>query len=125
MWDFRLPAEKPAATSANTFQAMNFTWDETKTENTKYNVDTSAAAIMSCAFMLICSHEENKAFSDYTDNALNELCNKYLNTNTDVEGMLGGSNGRYRYTTYGDYYFMLALAMKIYNINTCWGTMGK
>lgn len=123
VWDFRLPEDKPAATSNNTRQKMNFIWDETDPKNMVYNVDTSAAAIISCGFMLLDSLGDYPQFGNYAQKALEALSNNYLNPDTKIPGMLKGSNGRNRYTSYGDYYYLLALSMKLYGIDSCWGTL--
>ncbi len=123
VWDFRLPKDKPAATSNNTRQKMDFIWDETDPKNMIYNVDTSAAAIISCGFMLLDSLGDYPNFRSYAESALEVLSDKYLNCDKSIPGMIKGSNGRNRYTSYGDYYYLLALAMKLYGIDTCWGTL--
>ncbi len=124
IWDFRLPADKPAVICGNVpgFAAH---WDETKSENTVYNVDTSAAAIMACACQLLCLYTENDRLKNYADSALCVLSNEYLDTDTQKAGMLRRSNGRDGFTVYGDYYYMLALAMKLYDVKSCWGFFGS
>lgn len=117
-WDFRLPEDKPAVMCPWIINTPH--WDETKPENRIYNVDTSAASIMSCGFMLINSIRKNERFENYADTALDTLCNQYLNTNLEITGMISRSNGRDAYTSFGDYYFMHALAMKLFDVKTCW-----
>lgn len=120
VWDFRLPEELPAKICGNS-GAYEAHWDESKRENIKYAVDTSAAAIMSCAFMLIDSLAGNERMAQYADDALDCLSNEYLDTDTGKTAMLRRSNGRDLFSIYGDYYYMLALAMKLYGVKTCWG----
>ena len=119
VWDFRLPDELPAKICRNA-KGLAATWDESLSENRVYNVDTSAAAIMTCAFQLIIKHREIPELSDYIKEALTVLSNEYLDTEVQVPGMLKRSNGRDVYTIYGDYYYMLALAVELYGIDTCW-----
>ncbi len=121
VWDFRLPKELPAKICGNNLAVVPLHWDESKAENIKYAYDTSAAAIMCCAFQLITKHIKNDSFSAYIASALDVLSNEYLNTDTNIPGMLRRSNGRDAFSIYGDYYYMLALANQIYNIKTCWG----
>lgn len=119
VWDFRLPADKPAALCRNVGGA-ECEWDESCPENKKYNRDTSAAAIMSCAFMAFCSMRENIRFAEAADKMMTSLTDSYLNCDTTIPGMLRCSNGRNKYNIYGDYYYFAALAMKVYGIKGCW-----
>lgn len=120
VWDFRLPKDEPATKCKNTCTEDDFYWDETLPENKKYNRDTSAAAIMCCAFQSFCRKRENKNFSEATEKMLTSLCNKYLSTDENIPGMLTHSNGQMVFTTYGDYYFFAALAMHEFGINGAW-----
>ena len=97
VWDFRLPQEYPAAAMGK-LKGYESHWDESLIENKKYNVDTSAAAIMVCAFQLITEHKELPKFRKYIKDALTVLSNEYLNTEDSVTGMLCRSNGRDVYT---------------------------
>lgn len=119
VWDFCLPKDKPAAFCGNTHGRREH-WDETLTDNKKYNVDTSAAAIMACALQIIGKHRNISSFAEYVENTLQVLSDEYLNTDISNPGMLYRSNGRDMFTIYGDYYYMLALAMKVHGIKTCW-----
>ncbi len=124
VWDFRLPENLSARGCFP--QEGKVHWDESRAENKKYNVDSSAAAIMSCAFLLIDSLVGNSRLKGYADEALKVLIDEYLDKDMEkTVGMLRRSNGRDTFTTYGDYYFMLALAMKIYGIKTCWEAPDK
>ena len=75
VWDFRLPEDEPAKFCGNV-KGKDAPWDETKKENIIYNVDTSASAIMSCAFLLINSLKPKNQFKKYADNALSCLANE-------------------------------------------------
>lgn len=116
VWDFRLPEEKPAAFCG----VGKCEWDESLPENKKYNRDTSAAAIMSCAFMAFNSTRENGRFTVAADKMLTSLTEKYLNCDTAVPGMLTCGNGNNSYVIYGDYYYFAALAMKVFGFRGCW-----
>ncbi|MBP3336824.1 MAG: glycoside hydrolase family 88 protein [Clostridia bacterium] len=122
VWDFRLPEDKPAKICSN-MRGDVLTWDESDPKNMIYNVDTSAAAIMACGFELINSFKQNERFEKYVDDALAVLSNEYLNTDTTKTALLRASNGRNGYTIYGDYYYMLALSVKLYNIKSPWGSI--
>lgn len=120
VWDFRLPEDMPAKCCTNV-RGKGAHWDETKAENKIYNVDTSAAAIMCCGFELINTMCKNDRFAEYVDAALDSLVNEYMDTDETNPGMLTRSNGRDLYSTYGDYYFMFALASKLFGIVAPWG----
>ncbi len=112
VWDFRLPKELPARKMRR--EDAEPTWDEANPENKKYNRDTSAAAIMSCAFMLLDAQKPTEDLAKCADDMLTSLCNIYIDTDVTTQGMLTKGNGIDKFVIYGDYYFMLALAMKIY-----------
>ncbi|MGN1059224.1 MAG: glycoside hydrolase family 88 protein [Clostridia bacterium] len=120
VWDFRLPADQPAKICGNV-PGLDADWDESLPENKKYNVDTSAAAIMACGLQTIERYRPCDRFHQYVEAALSVLSNEYLNTNPTVPGMLSRCNGRNAFSIYGDYYYMLALAMRLYDVRTCWG----
>lgn len=121
VWDFRLPKDKPARTFGTDKNWSKPHWDETKKENMIYNVDTSAASIMACSFLLLNNFGSNERFAKYADDTLLYLSSNYLNRDLTIPAMLSRSNGRDVYSTYGDYYFMFALAMKLYGITAPWG----
>ncbi len=121
VWDFRLPKDKPAMEGWPAFKSYTPSWDESKIENKIHNVDTSAAAIMSCACLLMNLITPNAKAEDYAERALVALCENYVDSDMEITGILTHSNGRKTYSTYGDYYFMLALAMKLKGIKGCWG----
>ncbi len=117
VWDFRLPKDKPAQYIA---KPKTMDWDVTDNENKKYNRDTSAAAIAICGFMEILSHIQNNKLQKHIDLMLNSLCDKYIDSDLSVQGILKCSNGGMVYTQFGDYFFMEALARKIYGVKAPW-----
>lgn len=119
VWDFRLPDDMPAKICDN-INGLTATWNESLWENRIYNVDTSAAAVMVCAFQIITKHRAMPVLTKYIMDALVVLGDQYLDTDSSKTGMLRRSNGRDAYDIYGDYYYMLALAVELYGINTCW-----
>jgi unsaturated chondroitin disaccharide hydrolase len=118
VWDFRLPINKPAKFCGKGNDMT--TWDESDSENKIFNRDTSAAAIASCAFILIDSLKKNQLLADTSDRLLSILCEKYMDENITNPGILKCSNGSMTYTTFGDYFFMEALAKRLYNVEPCW-----
>lgn len=120
VWDFNLPAGAPAKYH-ETVKDSKSNWDETKSENRIYNVDTSAAAMMSCAFLMINSMSPNTVFARYADAALLCLAEHYLVPDMQKPAMLCRSNGRDAYSVCGDYFFSYALAIKLYGIMGPWG----
>lgn len=118
MWDFKLPADKPAHKYYNTV----VDWDETDPRNKEYAVDTSATAIMACAFLELDDYISNAKFREFATNSLQALCDdKYMYFDPSVPGILKRQNGRMNTGTYGDYYFVEAL-QRVLNphIQTCW-----
>lgn len=118
VWDFKLPQDEPARECRDESKAPG--WDEKDPENKKYNRDTSAAAIMSCAFMLIDSLRGNREFSDITEKMMSSLGDIYFDRNENIPGMLRRADGCNSFAVFGDYFFMQALAMKEYGINGAW-----
>lgn len=114
VWDFRLPENQPARACRQ--ENAEPKWDETLAENKKYNRDTSAAAIICCAFSEIYDMTGNEKLKTAKDNMLKSLTEKYLNKDENIPGMLSCSNGRNGYTIYGDYFYMRALAIEEYGI---------
>lgn len=125
VWDFRLPEDLPARTCINVAKDYVPFWDEHLPENRVYNVDSSAAAIMACAFQLMYSLKGKKKYRDYAEKTLDELANGFLNTDVTQTAMLTRSYGKDCSALYGDYYFLLALAMNLYSIRTCWENIDK
>ncbi len=120
LWDFRLPAELPARACINVAKNYVPSWDERLPENRKYNVDSSAAAIMACAFQLMYKLKLDESYRKYADKILLELANRFFNTDVKQTAMLTRCYGKDCSSLYGDYFFMLGLAMRLYSIKTCW-----
>lgn len=118
VWDFRLPKDTPA--QCGDWKTFAPHWDITKSENKTYNVDSSAAAIMTCAFQLICSFVKNERFEKYIDEALTVLTEEYLDGNLNIPAMLKRVDGKDIYAIYADYYYLQALCVKLFGIKTCW-----
>jgi unsaturated chondroitin disaccharide hydrolase len=117
VWDFRLPKDKPAAICGS----ATADWDETSPENRKFNVDTSAAAIMSCALLELYERTRNEDYRDFADNTLKTLCRpEFFNADPNIPGILKKQNGQTAYTLFGDFFFCEALQRLLYNTKTCW-----
>jgi unsaturated chondroitin disaccharide hydrolase len=116
VWDFRLPEDKPGVSCAN----LEVDWDITKKENTIYNRDTSAAAIVICGIYEIAKHKEVDELSKYAEDTLKVLCEKYFDDEITKDGILKCQNGQMRYTSFGDYYFMEALVERLYDFECIW-----
>lgn len=117
VWDFRLPENLPALKNRFTYGAE---WDETNPVNCRYNIDTSAAAIIVCAMMELDKFDGSNRYQRIVSDTLDELINNYFNKNPEVLGMLSHQNGRKHYTMYGDYFFVQALQQFLYQTETCW-----
>lgn len=117
IWDFRLPADMPAFECGH---KDNPEWDVTDAANCKYNIDTSAAAIISCGMLELNKFCENKKLADFAQKTVEVLCTDYVNKDTSVAGILSSQNGQMSYTTYGDYFFMECLARLLFDIEVCW-----
>lgn len=118
VWDFRLPADKPALYSGGKAEWLD--WDVSNPENKKYNVDTSAAAIAICGIYEIMRHRQDSYLSEYADKTLLTLAEKYTDYTPDVPGLLKCQNGNMTYACFGDYFLMEALAAKIYGHERVW-----
>ena len=116
VWDFRLPDSTPAIQCGN----IKPHWDITKKENTKYNRDTSAAAIVICGIYEILKYENDEQLANVADEMLNTLCEKYFDESMDTNGLLKCQNGNMTYTSFGDYYLIEALATKLYGYDKIW-----
>lgn len=118
VWDFRLPEEFPA--TANLGDGILPDWDIADPANKVYNRDSSAAAIMTCAFQLLYRLTEDAYFDEHAHRMLGTLCEKYVNPDEATAGILTHVEGNMEYDSYADYYFMQALASEVYKIRTCW-----
>jgi unsaturated chondroitin disaccharide hydrolase len=93
-------------------------WDFRLPPGTKGIRDSSAAAIAACAFQeLVKFCGEQKMFAETTKALLNRLCSRdYLDSSDSCPGVLkfgevgDGGKARTAYTSWGDYFFMEALA---------------
>lgn len=108
VWDFRLPEAQPARYGGKE-QAWT-KWDITKPENCKYNIDSSAAAIIACGFLDILEQEEHPHLRTYAEKTLTELTQNYLNLDTEIPGLLRCVNGLDTYGCFGDYFAMELVA---------------
>ena len=118
IWDLRLPKETPAKGLSTQFESN---WDESDANNTKYNVDTSACAIMACALIELRAMIKSEKLSKFIEGSINALCSdEYINKDASTPGLLSHQNGCMTYTTYGDFFLMQALQTYLYNTKTCW-----
>ncbi len=118
VWDFRLPADKPAHKYYNTVKD----WDETDPKNKEFAVDTSATAIMACAIFELDDYIFCPELRAFAEKSLEALCDeKYIYFDTNISGILKRQNGRMNTEPYGDYYFAEALQRALNpHIKTCW-----
>lgn len=114
VWDFRLPKDMPAKKCGGTAK-----WDESNPENCIYNVDTSAAAIFASALLTLYDQTGEEWMAEFAVKTLEELGEKYVNYHTDTMALLTRQNGQNIYATYGDYYYVEALAKVLYNHKSC------
>jgi len=117
VWDFRLPEGMPAFECGH---RDNPEWDATDAVNCKYNVDTSAAAIISCGMLELNKFIKNERLADFAENTVEALCSNYVNKDTSVAGILGYQNGQMTYTTFGDYFLLECLTRILFNADVCW-----
>ena len=87
-------------------------WDFRITEEVSHAKDTSAAVVVCCGITLYQKYRRNEVFSKYVEKTMDVLTDQYFDSSLDVNGLLRESNGRNVYTSYGDYYFLEALAMR-------------
>ncbi len=111
-WDFRLPEDIPAKKCGR----IPAEWDETNPDNAPLVADTSATAVMACAFLRM-GMKELKTFAV---ESIEELCKIYVNEDTNVPGILHHQNGNMTYTTFGDYFLMEALSVILFGIKGFW-----
>lgn len=115
IWDFRLPKDTPAKSCGSVPP-----WDETKIENCKYNVDSSACALVACGILELSKLKENKKHIEFMENSINVLCREYFNDDTNIPGILKMQTGNGWYSLFGDYYFVEALQVYLNDTQTCW-----
>lgn len=97
-------------------------WDFRLSEGMPKNRDASAAAIAVCGFMEILKHQPGDLFlKEWSEKLLEKLTEEaYTDYDVEIPGILKQCNGNMTYTSYGDYFYMEALARKLYGIETCW-----
>ena len=117
VWDFRLPEDMPAFECGH---KDNPEWDVTDKDNCKYNVDTSAAAIIANGMLILDGYKENAKLKEFASRSVEELCDNYFNSDDKIPGMLKAQNGQMTYTTYGDYFFVEALQRRLFDVEYCW-----
>jgi unsaturated chondroitin disaccharide hydrolase len=118
IWDFRLPKDAPATRCHSPSGAAP--WDETAPANTRYNRDTSAAAIALCAFLEAEKIRPDAARKAFAEKTLASLCETYFDPDLNKDGILKSQNGNMTYTPFGDYFFVEALARRLYGAETAW-----
>lgn len=117
-WDFRLPSDKPAKGLCTQFESF---WDERNPNNKKYNVDTSAAAVMACALMELNAIKRDDCYIDFIKGTLEALASdEYINNDESIPGLLSHQNGCMTYTAYGDYFLLQAIGTYLFGTDVCW-----
>lgn len=118
VWDFRLPNELPAKGLCTQFSSY---WDESDPNNKKFAYDTSAAAIIACAFFELNKFQENTVLLNFAKNSLEALAaDEYIDKNENVPALLSHQNGCMTYTAYGDFFLLQAIQVYLFNTETCW-----
>lgn len=99
VWDFRLPA------------------------NAEHVRDASAAAVMVCGIQELAKHNAaDRDLLDVKTALLSRICSDdYLDENLNCRGVLKSAYGsRVAYSSWGDYFFMEALAVELKQAQTFW-----
>jgi unsaturated chondroitin disaccharide hydrolase len=105
VWDFRLRPDEPPLR------------------------DSSAAAVAVCAFYELLKHDPaDTLLARPAEQILTRLCApEYLDSDASCSGLLkrgqignGSGKARYAYTSWGDYFFMEALARKVHGVKGYW-----
>lgn len=121
IWDFRLPADKPAVPNGRESTWADWDrWDITDAANTDKNIDTSAAAIVCCGLYELQQVEKDEEFAKYTSLVVDSLIEKYLNFDMSVPGLLSRQGGPDQYASFGDYYAMELLAQQLPGYESVW-----
>ena len=118
-WDFRLPKEEPAR-PCRADREPTCAWDITDPKNCAYNLDTSAAVVAALGACELCAISPNERYAKYVDGVIEEICDKYISDDPNVQGLMHHQNGHNVYTTYCDYYFFELLTKKLFDLPTCW-----
>lgn len=103
-------------------------WDFRLAAGSKELLDSSASAVLCCGlYELARASVSGKAHEEAADRILAGLCADFLNTDLAVPGLLrdaqvGDGVGRSKnaYTSWGDYYFMEALARRVHKHPGYW-----
>lgn len=99
VWDFRLPADAPPVR------------------------DSSAAAVAVCGFQELAKHHAaDLTILQAKNSLLDRLCSpKYLDSDEGCHGVLKSAYGdKAAYSSWGDYFFMEALARELFVLKTWW-----
>ena len=116
IWDFCIPKDKPAKACGDTAF-----WQEEKIENCIYNVDTSAAAIMTSAIIELNKYDKDERLQEFADLTLKFLIlPDNLDSDMKVPGLLKRQNGQMAYTIFGDYFLCEALQKRLFDTESCW-----
>lgn len=124
VWDFRLPEGEPARYGGK--ERVFDSWDITRYENRRFNVDTSAAVILAGGLNEILhkggagkSLREEK-YKAYVEKVLDVVTKQYLNMDADIPGFLSMQNGEGIYAVFGDYFAMELLAQTAGGYRRIW-----
>ncbi len=118
VWDFRLPKETSAIYAGK--KEVHMDWDISSEDECENAIDTSAAAIASCAYLEILEYFDDEEISSALNKTIKTLLEKYINTDTDTPGLLCHQNGRMDYTIFGDYFLMEVLYKLEYGSLEIW-----
>jgi unsaturated chondroitin disaccharide hydrolase len=104
-------------------------WDFRLPKGAKRLRDSSAAAVAICGFNALFKYRpHDSVLAKAADEMLGKLCSdRYLDSDVRCPGVLkdaqiggGGSRAQNAYTSWGDYFFMEALARKLYGVRGYW-----
>lgn len=90
------------------------------TKGQKGEMDTSAAAIVTCGIFEILRNIEDEELTKAADHMLDILINKYMDTDEEKAGLLKCQNGNRTYTIFGDYFLTEAILTKEYHFKSIW-----
>lgn len=86
--------------------------------------DASAASITASAFYELSEHTpDGMLYREAADQLMDALIARYLNPDLNVAGVVKNAQvgaGKSAYTSWGDYYFMEALARRLFQMRTYW-----
>ncbi len=118
VWDFKLPKDEPARNGG--VEKVWPHWDVTNPENKKYNKDSSAGAIIGCAFLTMYELTSEQSYITYAEKLASELCENYIDLDENVHGLLKRQNGVNGYGCYGDYFALELIAHICGTTKWCW-----